>query len=683
MLEINAYTLQLLKIIPPANKKLFQIFSRSLNHFELTLNDYFTIRDLLVIGQCPENCEITCILILLFNSLNIGETCIAPESEIFHARLKKLCGEDYKEISGNINSTLKTKNTFSLITENEREIKPIFFHQSGNGKKSLYFFRHYLYEKSLYDFFQNRFNNNKMEPLCSAEKIKKIINDIFIINPAYINNEPITPGELQKIAFAAAFVKKLLIISGGPGTGKTSIVFSILRGLLHSGVKPDSIKIAAPTGKASKRMIESLNILSKSIKLTNTADDSLVNIESVTIHRLLGSSSSQSGFYHNSLNRISADYLIIDESSMIDLYLMFSLFNAIEKNCRIILLGDKDQLPSVDAGAVLSNLIPEKNNIFYSPEFSEFCKNIFPDLQNSQHLNQNNRCAPKLADTIIILEKSYRSDRAILEIAEKINSSDLSAADEISIISAQDFCVDKTIKSGCHFIDFEDSNNLALCEIIKKWISTLYLSDNFNSGNCYAGLIKGIFSGSGVFGADEKKKLDEIFEYIKNSIILTLIKKTPFGAEWINGYINAEFHKIFDSSGTQEIFSGMPVIILKNNYSLELFNGDTGVILRTKSGYRIFFRKSDNYVSYSPDEIPEYSAAFAVTAHKSQGSEYTSSLLILPDNSESMILSKEILYTAITRAKKSSYIAGKIQVLKAGIEKTGRRLTGILYQLYE
>jgi len=362
--------------------------------------------------------------------------------------------------------------------------------------------------------------------------------------------------------------KKFHIITGGPGTGKTWSLAEILKSRLN-----EKILLAAPTGKAAFRMMESLK-------------EQNIKLEAKTIHRLLGYKHLSVNFKHAKENPLDADIIAIDECSMVDLPMMAKLLEAIPNNCDLYLLGDKHQLASVEAGSVFADICAkfEKNSDIYTEK------------------TENHRAAK--APGIAKLSK------------------------EILDNSAEKF----------------DNENVRYC----SGLPIENLLDKYND----------------LFKAESEK---EAIEFLKSFQILCAIKKGRNGVENINREL---LLKAKHSKYT-------PIIITENNYQQNLFNGDVGV----KDKKNAYFLTETGIKTFPLLTLPKYEDAFAITIHKSQGSEYERIAVVYPENanqeSEQTILTKELLYTAITRAKMECFIFGNESVLAASCKKQIYRASGI------
>lgn len=449
----------------------------------------------------------------------------------------------------------------------------------------------------------------------------------------------------QQIAAAKAVKKRLSVISGGPGTGKTSTVVRILALLIEQAQGREKLKIAlaAPTGKAAARLKDSILAAKQQLPVTGQVR-SLIPEQTKTLHQLLGARKHTSKFNFNSENPLPYDVVVIDEASMIDQALMSKLLDALVEHTRLILLGDKNQLASVEAGSVLGDICDFNEN-HLSTQTAEWLLDVLPRETELEGL----KSTTALTDNITLLTKSYRfsSDSGIARLAGHINKGDDTGA--IQILEDPHF-VDVGL------VDIPDRGGLE--KLLNEKVITAFKA---------------------IRKANSPKAAMDIFNRFR---LLSPHRKGPLGVEYLNTFI----HKLLQSQGLipkyHQWYAGRPVIINENNYTLSLHNGDTGICLPDENGeLKVFFEDEQSYRAIAPSRLPSHSTAFALTVHKSQGSEFDEVFLILPVQF-SKILSRELLYTALTRARTRATIAGKQSVLSRGIKAQVVRSSGLRERLW-
>jgi exodeoxyribonuclease V alpha subunit len=411
----------------------------------------------------------------------------------------------------------------------------------------------------------------------------------------------------QKDAVLAAASKPFSVISGGPGSGKTSTIVRILAVLL--ALNPECrIALAAPTGKAAARMMVSIHQRVDQIGLDNSTKITIPS-EATTIHRLLGYR--RNGFSYNEQHRLPVDCVVIDEASMIDLKLMFHLLAALPDQAQLILLGDRDQLASVAA-----------------------------------HGHALDTGTTAVATSIALLRNSYRFNRdsAISQIASLVNQGQSTAA--IDLLRSND----RELRWYAEESDQIDAEALA-------WIYNAYQP---------------------VFESDAPADALETYETTR---VLCATNQGYFGVESLNHRISSALLARNNLPETN-LYSGLPIMITRNHHELGLFNGDTGILWQFEDGLRACFRDSGGGIrDLAINRLPEFTPAWASTVHKSQGSEFDSVWLILPSDPESGVLSRELLYTAITRARQRFILHAASSVVVRAIENLTRRHSGLAYKL--
>ncbi|PLX51785.1 MAG: exodeoxyribonuclease V subunit alpha, partial [Desulfobacteraceae bacterium] len=458
-----------------------------------------------------------------------------------------------------------------------------------------------------------------------------------------------------KVAGVIAAFKKFCVITGGPGTGKTFTTAKILALLLELSRKDKlSILIAAPTGKAAARIGESIKAAKKTLNCSDDIIDAIPS-ETYTIHRMLKTIPGSPYFYHNAENPLTADIVVVDEVSMVDLALMSKLLSAVKNDARIILIGDRDQLASVEAGFVMSDICDRDNVHLFSEYFyKQFekltrCKMEVP----SKKLKDN----PGLYDCMVVLKKSYRftDTSGIGECSRAVNNGKF---DETF----------STFKSNPDQIDWKKisgPNDLSMAlskEVINGYSDYL---------NCH-----------------DPHRVLELFNRFR---ILCAVKFGALGVIEINRLteeiLNRNGFIELDNLSTYPWYRGRPVLITRNDYNLELFNGDIGITMpepdsKSKDLYVYFSGVAGKPRRFFPHRLPEHETAYAMTVHKSQGSEFEMVLLILP-NQDYPVLTRELLYTGITRAKNHISIWGREEIIKSTILRKINRNSGLKDALWE
>jgi exodeoxyribonuclease V alpha subunit len=430
----------------------------------------------------------------------------------------------------------------------------------------------------------------------------------------------------QKVAAALALLKQFCVISGGPGTGKTTTVLKLLASIYLSAEQGHKFKVslAAPTGKAAARMQESIRSGVAALDCDESIKKKLRGLKGSTLHRLLGYKPNSVTFRHTENNPMDLDILVVDESSMIDSAMMAKLLNAVPPHAKVLLLGDKDQLPPVEPGSPFADICSQFG-------FSDSLEEKLEALSGVDF--ENTPSGKPLADNIVFLRHSFRfgANSGIGLLARAINNSDLD--------SAKQLLADSTHED----IDWQDYN-------AKDFRS--YDSDTPDPLNTR------ILSGYANYMASLKacESVDSISKAFDTFCVLVTTNKGFNGLDAINKLSQ----RTLGFRSDKYWYHGRPIMITANNYQTKLFNGDVGLCLDMKrdGDLRVYFQSEDGFRDFTCSRIPEHQTAFAMTVHKSQGSEFDDVLFLLPD-SNSKVLSKELMYTAITRAKQRVEVWGK------------------------
>jgi exodeoxyribonuclease V alpha subunit len=449
---------------------------------------------------------------------------------------------------------------------------------------------------------------------------------------------PAGPDDRQRLAAAVAVLKRLAVISGGPGTGKTTTVVRILALLLEQTAAPLRIALAAPTGKAAARMQEAIRAGRETLPADARIRDA-IPAEATTIHRLLGFRPGSVAFRHDRDDPLPVDVLVVDEASMVDLALMAKLVRAVPRRSRLVLLGDKDQLASVEAGAVLGDICGDARG--FSPAFRRRLHEAMPgDLSAGDGAS----AGPPIQDAVVRLTRSYRFGPAsgIGRLAHLVNAGDGRAALDL-------------LTRGAH-------EDIAWRPLDSPRDLAPRLAENAEALGAYL----------------ETETPAAALTALERLRVLSAHRAGPFGVATLNALIAGclEFRRPVRPATPW--YHGRPVLVTANDYNLRLFNGDLGVALADADGrLRVFFRTAEGGLRrLPPARLPDHETAYAATVHKSQGSEADRVLLVLP-NELSPVMTRELIYTAITRARSRVEIWGTREVFEAAVARRLARSSGL------
>ena len=480
-----------------------------------------------------------------------------------------------------------------------------------------------------------RFFSETNAPLpCEEARLRQTLDALFTSDEA---------TDWQKVAAAVALTRRISVISGGPGTGKTTTVAKLLAALIQlSGEQKCRIRLAAPTGKAAARLTESLGGALQKLPLTQE-QLALFPSEASTLHRLLGAQPGSQRLRYHAGNPLHLDVLVVDEASMIDLTMMSRLIDALPPHARVIFLGDRDQLASVEAGAVLGDICTYASLGYTAERAEELAR-----LTGCSLAAESQSLAAALRDSLCLLQKSYRfgSDSGIGQLAAAVNRGDRHATSAVF-----------------------DGN---FSDIEKKSLQT---------GEEYQAMLDDALLGYQHFltSVQQQHTPAQVIAAFGEYQLLCALREGPFGVSGLNDRLEqllAQKRKITRTPHSRW-YEGRPVMISRNDSALGLFNGDIGIALDRGQGLRVWFLMPDGSVkSVQPSRLPEHETAWAMTVHKSQGSEFNHAALILPTQL-SPVITRELIYTAITRARQRLSLYTDERVLVQAIATRTERRSGL------
>lgn len=542
-----------------------------------------------------ETDDVLALLALCLHAQEQGNLCIKLDELVVSAEAGEL-EECVKYLDKNRLITLVTE---SVLVGKPGDFKPLILEDNR-----LYLHKYWKYETELAEWL----NERSQRPHASLNrKFLDELNNEFETDPA---------GEInwQKVAAQLAFQKDFVIISGGPGTGKTYTVNKILNLFARQGVS--SIALCAPTGKAAQRLTENLS------GPDHTA---------TTIHKLLGAREDGS-FAYGPNRKLPFKVVIVDEASMLDIRLWTQLIRALHQDTRLIVLGDKDQLASVEAGSVLGDMCAHTDN-----SFSEVL---------SKELGVPAATGPKPAinDSVVILARSYRfSENSGLKLlADSINSGDAER------------CIELLKADHLRDIRLLHPSSEHIHQVINDYVVEPYL-EYYNV-------------------APELQ-----FRLFKKYQILAANRKGPRGVENLNIQSLQALTNRYGFSRSSAWFQSRAILFTRNDRFLNVKNGETGLYNSSGTGGSVVV-EGDATRTILTNRIHNYDSAYAITVHKGQGSEYENVALILPE-SLNPILTRELLYTAVTRARESILVVGNEEIIKGAVSQKITRVSGLSAKL--
>jgi exodeoxyribonuclease V alpha subunit len=500
------------------------------------------------------------------------------------------------------------------------EFKPLIL----DAKDRLFLHRYWIYERQLADQILTRARSITVD----SATLHAAWRQLF---PDKSDGDTI---DWQAVASLSAATRQLTVISGGPGTGKTTTVTKALAlAVSMAWPTPLRIALAAPTGKAATRLQDSVRSAKANLTLPSLLA-SLLPETAMTIHRLLGSRSASEPPQFNAGNPLPYDVVVLDEASMIDLAMMLKIFEALPANARIIIAGDKDQLASVEAGAVLAEVCSAGVN-----EFSDTFSEQFSLLSG---IKLPRTAQPTtLTDSVVELRHNYRFESAeIRTLIAAVNAADAKS-------------VEIALSSGTNSIELHSfPKGSALDAELKRLVIDNW-SEYFESETAESAL--GLFN---------------------RFRILTPVRYGSYGVDRLNERVEQILGETRRIRRNSTWYHRRPVLITQNDYNLRLFNGDVGITEETERGrFQVVFPAGEPTgvgTSYFPARLPAHETVYATTIHKSQGSEFDHVLLVLPPNTDQLV-TQEMLYTALTRARKKITIWSDKTVLHGALTRKSRR----------
>jgi exodeoxyribonuclease V alpha subunit len=560
---------------------------------------------------------------LVSNFRERGDVCVA---------LRAITASDASKIGGPDIPALKSwvrKLRASGVVGKPGEFAPLILDEN----ERLYLQRYWKYEDELARNLQARLRDSPIRDFNETE----LASNLAKLFPAQ--------SDLQKVAAFVAATSRLCVISGAPGTGKTRTIVLICALLIALAGKRDlNFVLAAPTGKAAARLKETIAQTRPLLRLPGAIDEKLP-VDASTIQRLLGAKGDSPHFRHDAKNPLVADVVIVDEASMIDLALLAKLFDAVRPDTRIILVGDKDQLASVEAGSAFRDICTPGFELGVSVSLAE----TFAEC-TGEELEGTSASEAPIHSVVVELRRNYRftPETGIAELSNAVNQGDAESA--IAVLKKGGRICWRPTPSAQ---SFERELRERVFPRFEKF-STL---------------------------TDPADALNQLAEFT----VLCALRRGPCGAETVNRLLGRMVRETGSIEDDGPYHAGEPVIIVRNDYNVGLFNGDLGIVLpdATSSELRVFFRGEDGDVlNFAPGRLPAHEPAFALTVHKSQGSEFRDALLILPKR-DAPVLTRELLYTGVTRVRETVEVWAAENILRQTIERKIERNSGLRDRLWK
>ncbi|MFG3615445.1 exodeoxyribonuclease V subunit alpha [Nocardia sp. NPDC047654] len=498
---------------------------------------------------------------------------------------------------------------------------------AGDSGPLLYLDRYYRQEQTIRRVLTER---SAHHPVVDPHIVRRELDRLFDAQAG-------TAPDRQRLAAALAATHWTTVVAGGPGTGKTHTIARIIALLsAHRAAEPKlpalRIALAAPTGKAAARLQEAVREQAVSLGLPE--------LTAATLHRLLGWQRGRSTrFKHHEFNRLPYDVIVVDETSMVSLTMMSRLLAALRPDTRLILVGDPDQLASVDAGAVLADLVAGPVAATPNPVLDEI---LGPETAADHPEALTTLERTRLRGGIVRLTRGRRFGGRIADLAVAVRAGDADTALELLRAGGDELS-----------LGAPDELTAVRADVVRA-----------------AGAVTAAALGGDAAGA---------LSALESHRVLCAHRQGPFGverwdrmaAEWAAaGGVGPDAHQA-------PWYPGQPLLVTANDHEARIYNGDTGVVVRMSDGsLRAALQRGSEPYLVHPTQFPAVVTVFAMTIHRSQGSQYDTVSVVLPEP-ESTLLTRELLYTAITRARRHVRIIGTDESIRAGIARRVLRASGL------
>ena len=461
----------------------------------------------------------------------------------------------------------------------------------------------------------------------------------------------------QRIAAGTAVLRRFAVVAGGPGTGKTTTVARIVALLAEqaaaAGEPPPLIALAAPTGKAAARLEEAVHAEAATLDVNDTARSELLNLHASTLHRLLGwRPGSHSRFRHHRTNRLPHDVVIVDETSMVSLSLMARLVESVRPDARLVLVGDPGQLTSIEAGAVLGDIVgpATARPLMSAPALAALRRATGHDLPAGTEPPPG----PSIGDGIVVLDRVHRFGGAIAVLADAIRRGEPDGV--MAVLASQPDDV-----SWIPIDAAQPEAQYALAAVQEEAIA----------------------AGRAVISAAREGAAHDAIAALSAFRVLCAHRRGAQGvAAWtarIESWLASAIPGL-DPDGPAYV--GRPLLVTENDYELRLYNGDTGVVVRSgPDRVSAAFERGGELLEFTPTRLGAIETAFAMTIHKGQGSQFDTAVVLLPTPA-SRILTRELLYTAATRARTRLVLVGTEEALRAAASRPATRASRLGERLW-
>ncbi|MDI6629088.1 MAG: exodeoxyribonuclease V subunit alpha [Rhodococcus sp. (in: high G+C Gram-positive bacteria)] len=506
-------------------------------------------------------------------------------------------------------------------------LRPLKLVDTDQGEL-LYLDRYHLQESTVRDLLDVR---SQSHPAADAVEIGDALATLFVDE----SGAPTAAPDRQRIAAALAATQWTTVIAGGPGTGKTHTVARILALLVREHGSDLRIGLAAPTGKAAARLQESVSEQAGLLGLP-------ADLKAMTLHRLLGwKPGSKTRFRHDAENRLPYDVIVVDETSMVSLTMMCRLLEAVRPESRLILVGDPDQLTSVDAGAVLADLVARPVTGIENPVLAQLVDADFAAAEDPAEAALSPFERDRLRGGVVRLSRGRRFGGAIARLAVAVRDG---RGDDVMAL----------LESGAEEISFHGPDD----------VDALRSDVIDTAAEVTAAAVRGDATAA-LLGLEKHR-------------LLCAHREGRWG---VSRWDRQAMEWVGEGSGTfldpSLWYPGQPLLVTANDHEARIYNGDTGVVVLGDNGTPMAaFARGRGHVLIHPNVLSSVHTVYAMTIHRSQGSQYDTVSVLLPAEA-STLLTRELLYTAITRARSHVRVIGTEEAIRAGVERQVLRASGL------
>jgi exodeoxyribonuclease V alpha subunit len=496
----------------------------------------------------------------------------------------------------------------------------------------------------------------------------------------------------QRLAAAAAVLRPLAVVAGGPGTGKTTTVARILALLdeqAEAAGAPPLVALTAPTGKAAARLVESVHAEAATLDVDDDRRARLLATQASTLHRLLGwQPGNRSRFRHHRGNRLPHDVVVVDETSMVSLSQMAKLVEAVRPEARLVLVGDPQQLASVEAGAVLGDIVgPAADRLLLRPP----ARAELAEATGETVEADDPPAATAIGDGIVVLRRVHRFGVGIAAVADAVRRGDADAA--IAALSGghDDVTWIPLDLAGPGPAGARRPSTGADADA--GGAGTRRPSTGADAGRAgrrgpgpevggaaSLALVRkaAVSAGTAIAEAARAGDARAALEALGGFRVLCAHRRGPYGVATWSAQVEAWLASAVPGfAATGAWYVGRPLLVTENDYTLGLYNGDTGVVVATGAErLAAVFERRGEILEFSPARLSAVETVHVMTIHKSQGSQFDTVAALLPDP-DSPILTRELLYTAVTRARRRLLLAGTEDAVRAAVTRPVARSSGL------